>query len=239
MPRSHLLRHVILALCLLIGVLPAGAVVQAQGDDQPLQFNTPVTVSLVTGQAAVRTFSVSQGDSVEIRLSRLGDYLCTVVLIDPSQQITLLEPDADGVYTHQLIEALESGVYALVIQATSGAGDMTIQVNHLGASASSLIVGDTLIDVQTQEVQYNLVPPPGVTAPMRLSLRAAGGIEGVSFLLPAITLMRADTGAAALSVGAGILPGLVVTLPAQVPFVLAIQSGQPGQQVQVGWVADE
>ncbi len=237
MLRYRLLRFAVLALCLLLGLLPAGGLGYAQGEDQFLQFDVPVTVNLVTGQTVIRTFAVTQGDSFVVRLSPLSNYAFTAVLIDPAQQITLPLPDADGVYTHQVSAAPQSGMYSLVMQATSGAGDMEVLVSSQGAALPFLPLGEVVIDVQANAVRYGLALPDGLAGSMRLALQAAGlPPDG---LLPAITLERSDTGEAALSLGAGTLSSLVAVLPSQVTYTLVIHAGQPGQQVRVGWAASE
>lgn len=237
----RLLRFAILGLCLLVGLLPAGATGYAQGEDQFLQFNVPVTVNLVTGQTVIRTFAVTQGDSFVVRLTPLSDYTFTAVLIDPGQQIALPVPGPDGALTHQVSGAPQNGMYSLVIQATSGTGDMEVLVSSQDPAALSLPPGESVIDVQTSDVRYGLVPLSGLAGMMRLSLQAVSPVAGLTpdAMLPAITLHRSDMEGAALSVGAGTLSSLTVTLPSQVAYTLVVHAGQPGQQIRFGWAASE
>lgn len=229
----------LLSILILFGLPATGVIVHAQGGDQPpLEYNVPAIVSLTPGQVAIRTFSVTQGDSFQIRLTRLAEFTCTVVLLDPTQQVTLLTPGPDGVYIFDEPDAPQSGFYSLVIQTSSGTGDLLIQISSITTQPPALIIGENRVSLQASALRYHLTPPPDLPGSTILAISVeppdVARTEMLP-LLPEFTLETAESGAIALAVSAGMLPEIAITLPPQTPFILTFQPAGMPLMLRLDW----
>ncbi len=229
----------LLGMLILLGWQPPGQVARAQGGDQPLiAYDIPTIVSLTPGQVAIRTFSTAPGDSFQVRLTRLADFACTVVLLDPAQQATVLMPGPDGVYIFDEPDAGQGGLYSIVVQTSSGTGDLLIQVNSTAARIASLAPGENLVSLDATAVRYRLTPPPDLPGGTILGISVEPSSEqSASSLLPEFTLEVADSDTMALAVGGGMLPGVSITLPAHVSYVLTFQPVGRPLFLRVNWIA--
>ncbi len=229
----------LLGILVLLGLTAPGAVIRAQGDDQPpLEYNIPAIVSLTPGQVAIRTFAVAQGDSFQVRLTPLVALTPTVVLLDPAQQVTLLTPGPDGMYTFDEPGAPRSGFYSLVIQTSSGAGDILIQVSSGTPLPPALIPGENRVSLQATAIRYQLAPPPDLAGSTILTISVEQSSvtgAGTAPLLPEFTLEAAETGATALAVNAGMLQEIAIILPPQTPFVLTFQPAGMPMELRIDW----
>ncbi len=231
--RRGVLRHILTwaFVVVLAGISVPYAAAQEGGE---IQFNEPEIVTLAPGQNVTRTFTILPGDTVEIKLSRLAEFTYTAVLIDPNQTATPLVPAADGNATMLIENAPLSGVYSLVLQASSGTGDMLIQVNGDSVPPAPLALGETIVDLTTTGIRYELVPPVGMGDTM-LSLTALTPTTATYPTLPGYTLVNKTAGETAFRVNAGQLPMMSMIMPAQQTFLLALEPGDLPQQIALYW----
>lgn len=200
----------------------------AQGGSVPLLYNEPVMLTLGPGQPVTATFTADTGTSFEIRLARLAEFTYTATLADPNQSVIPLTPGPDGNLTQTIQNVPVGGTYTLTIQAVTGSGDMLVEID---LAPIPIALGEVLVDL-TRLTRYSLVPP--ADAPQtRLSVAVPDPASGGT--LPALTLSRQDSGEPVLTLAAGALPQVVITLPAQVPFVLSLDPGGTAQQVVIAW----
>lgn len=246
MPLSNLRRLCVLCLVIALALAPlwrpSGDVARAQdGDQSLLQYNTPAIVTLTPSQTVTRSFVAFQGDSFEVRLSPLTDFTATAVLLAPDQQTTPLSAGPDGNFSQTVSSAPRTGRYSVVLQASSGSGDMLVLINSAALPPLPLTVGSTEVVVDATNLRFGLQPPPDITGDMQLTLAVVpplGSADlGSQARLPAFALVEMRGGASALDVGSGILPALSITLPAQVPFALSIQPSQPPVSLRITWMA--
>lgn len=218
----------------LTGMVVAPPPAHAQDGDTTLYYNDPAIVTLSQGQSVDRTFSVLAGDTFEVRLSPLAPLTFTAVLIDPAQTPMPLAPGADGIFSAVINNAPGSGVYTLVLQATTGSGDLLIQIISDAVEPEPLNTGDTLVDLGTSARRFMLTPPAGVPS-MQLALEPVA-LPGTDVTgLPEITLTQADSGEVALALAPGLLPAVTVMLPPDQPFMLALAPGEQPLQVMITW----
>lgn len=241
----RLLRHKLAAgviVALLAVALGATALLtvqhaRAQGPEE-IAFNEPVIVTLTPGQTTTRTFTVLPGDTVDVRLSRLSEFNYTAVLIDPDQNATPLVPAADGNTAYLLESAELSGSYSLVLQASTGPGDLLIQLNSDAVLPTPLPLGETTVTVGATAIRYELVPPVG-TGDTTLTLTALTPPNAPYPTLPAYMLVNAASGEVVFTVSEGQLPYMSATLPAQQSYLLALIPGEDPnavpQQVIIAW----
>jgi hypothetical protein len=213
---------------LLAGLLPHVAL--AQTGDETINYNDPVIVTLTAGQSMNRYFAVLAGDNFELKLSRLAEFEYTAVLVDPAQNPLPLTPDATGNVTHVVDSAPQSGDYTIVLQATSGAGEMLIQINSDVVEPTPLPLGASEIALLDIGLRYSLTLPAG-SGPMTLALSADAGLPGVS-------LIDTANGQTALVLTPGLLQGVTVELPMGSAYVLALEPGDAPQQVAINWGED-
>ncbi len=232
-------RYSRILLCVLLAAIllgsPRGTSRAQEGDPSPLQYNVPALVNLPAGQVVLRTFNVTAGDSFELRLNRLADFACTVVVLDPRQQAIPLVPGPEGDYVFEEPGAAQSGAYAIIMQAGGAGGEMLIQVTSSSAGLIPLAVGETRVTVGSAPLRYSLTVPTDAPGGMTLLLSAVEG--GPEARLPELSLEGIETGVVALAVSAGMLPGVSVTLPAGAAYVLALQPGAGPVQVRLTWTA--
>ncbi len=220
----------LLALTLLGGV---GAVAQAQEGAPTLRFNEPEIVTLEPNVTVNRAFDALAGDTVEIVLSRLAEFEYTAVLIGPDSAPIGLERQADGNVLVAL-ELAQGGRYTLALQATSGSGQMLIQVNS--ATPTPLAMGETLANVGDAPLRFSLTPSDP-TAPSMLALSTMALREGES--LPRLVLTRSSDGEEVLSLNPNMIAELSLRLPAGESFVLSFEPTDVAQQVRIVWSAGE
>jgi hypothetical protein len=214
------------------GVIAIPRAAAQEGDE--IQFNEPVIVTLSPGQTVTRTFTVLPGDTFEVRLSLLAEITYTAVLIDPTQNATPLVPGADGNVAAPFDDSPLSGAYELVLQASAGTGDVLIQVNSDAVTPLPLPFGNTTVDLTTSAIRYELTPSAGMLD-TTLELTALTPSTAPYPTLPGYTLVNATTGETAFVMSAGQFESMSIKLPAQQPFLLALEPGETPQQVKVYW----
>ena len=235
MTTIHRLFAVGLAVALaLTGTFVTPSPAQAQDGGTTLYYNDPAIVTLTQGQSLNRTFSVLAGDTFEVRLSPLAALTFTAVLIDPAQAPLPLEPGSDGIFAAAINNAPRGGVYTLVLQATTGSGDVLIQIISDAVEPEPLNTGETLVDLNTSARRFTLIPPAGAPS-MQVALEAVAlpGTDAAG--LPETTLTQSDSGTLALALAPGLLPSVTVMLPPGQPFMLAIAPGEQPLQVKITW----
>jgi hypothetical protein len=212
-------------------VAPGPVALAQEGGDTT--YNEPLLLTLAPGQTVTRTFAVLAGDSFQLRLTRLADYAFSAVLLDPDQNPLSLSPSADG---NVLVEiaAARGGLYTLVLQATAGSGDMLLLVSSDAVKPELLAPGETIVEVGTGPLRYELGPQPG---PMTLLVEELVLPDLPALGLPDFALSQADSGEAVLALAPARLLSLSLVLPAQTGFLLALQPGEAIQQVRIVWNA--
>ncbi|GAB4422478.1 MAG: hypothetical protein Kow00106_19630 [Anaerolineae bacterium] len=220
----------ILAILAAIASANGLSAVHAQ-DSERIAFNEPIIVSLQPGQTVTRSFAVLAGDSFELRLVPLTAFTFTAVLLDPDRTPQPLTPGADGSIVFPAT-ATRGGSYQLVLQASSGAGELLVLVNSDAVEPVLLLPGETLADLSSTAVRYALSPQPQA---MVLLLEEVVPPGSAPMGLPTITLANADSGEPVLTVHQGPLPFVSARLPAGIPFVLALEAGELPQRVRIVW----
>ncbi len=232
-------RTVLLSIGILIAICLPGAFVHAQGGgDTALQPGEPTIVTLASGQAATRTFSVLAGDFFELRLSRLAEYTYSAVLIGPDQNAMPLLPQPNGNIDEVFDRAALGGTYTLVIQATNGGGDMLVQFDTDAVAPLPLQMGQTPITVESSALRYSLTPPDGMgeTVLIVQAVLPAGAPLPFQFGIPATKLVEEATGDTMLSTAASRLPEVSAVLPAGTAFVLTFDPAAAPVDLLVSWV---
>ncbi len=228
---SRYFHHTVTALIVLALALAIAphAVPRAHAQDSTIAFNEPEIVSLAPGSTTRLGFDVLGGDTVEILLSPLAQFTYTAVLIDPSNTPAQLPLGPDGSVSASITNAPTGGRYTLVLQATDVAGQLLVQVNN--APAVPLALGTSTVDLTSVPQRFSLEPDPG---PTTLSLLALGTDDDPG-LLPAFSLVDAETGDPMLNVQAAMLPGLSVFLRAETAYMLQLQGSESPAQLQIDW----
>ena len=211
-------------------LLAPGARAQDGGD---IQYNSPVVVTLTAGQTVTRTIAITQGDTVEFKLTRLAEYAFTAALVDPAQVVTPLTPGADGNIVYTLENAPVGGLYTLILQATSDGGELLVQANSSTVPPVPLAFGLTSAELGATALRYSLVPPPGM--PDTTLTIAVVAPPNAPAALPGLTLVDSATGETALTVAPGLLPSITVILPAQRAFLLGLTPGAVPQSLTLTW----
>ncbi|MBN1201713.1 MAG: SH3 domain-containing protein [Anaerolineae bacterium] len=211
-------------------------------DGDTLTYNDPAIVTLSAGQTITRTFPVLAGDSFELKLSPLAGFTFSAVLIDPNQTATALTPGPDGAIAYRLDNAALGGTYALALQASSGQGDLLVQLIGDVVEPMPLPQGQTTVDLTGSAQRFSLEPPPEITDPWLFSAMIPAppdaplpDVPAPAPNLPALTLVHRDTGAAVFSLAPDALPYVQATLPPQTPYLLTLEPGAAPLQVLITW----
>jgi uncharacterized protein YraI len=227
------LRAVVLLACVL--ALASGfSPTQAQEGDK-LAFNTPVIVTLNSGVNVVKTFTVLENDRFELRLSRLADFTYSAALIDPAQAVMVLAVQPDGSAQLAVESVPIGGTYQLALQASTGSGDVVIQLTSTAVEPVPLTMGDFTANVGAEPQRFLLVPPPGTATQLNLN---ADSLANPAARLPGLMLADAKTGQTVLDLTPATLPRLTLTLLADTSYILALEPAAVPQPVFIRWLAD-
>lgn len=230
---SRALLVALLVAALGTSILSFAPTARAQEGTPTLRFNEPEIVTLQPNVTVNRAFDALAGDTVEIVLSRLAEFEYTAVLIGPDSAPIGLERQADGNVLLAL-DLAEGGRYTLTLQATSGSGQMLIQVNS--AAPVPLAMGETLADVGAAPLRFSLTPDdPTAASTLALSTLATREAE----TLPRLVLTRSSDGAEVLSLNPNMIADLTLGLPQGESFVLSFEPADVAQQVRIVWASGD
>lgn len=232
LPRRPMTIVLALVLALSAALLPTPRVLAQDG---PITFNTPEIIVLNQGTTVRLTFSVLQGETVDLSLSRLAQFDYTAVLIDPANAAFPLTQGPDGTVAAGITNVPQGGTYTLVLQATNGSGQLLVQVNS--TPPTPLTFGITDVTVTGAPQRFSLAPYDG---PSVLRVSAPGTPEQPG-TLPGLRLADTEMNEDVLTIEPGVLPAVTINLPENHAFTLLIADEDPTDsptQLVIEWQPD-
>jgi len=149
-------------------------------------------------------------------------------VIDANNNASPLVRLPDGNVSANITNAPVGGIYTLVLQATSGSGQMLVQVNS--AAPVPLALGTTVVDVTSESQRFTLEND----TPAVISLVAPDTPDEPG-MLPGLVLAHAEIGEEIIRIQPGMLPGISINLPADTAFILTVQGSETPGQLTIDW----
>jgi hypothetical protein len=158
------------------------------------------------------------------------------LLVDPDGSPLPLLPGADGNVVFPMTQVQRGGLYLLVIQGTTGSGDLIIEIASEGVEPVPLAMGQTPVSLLDQPVRYRLIPPAGATGPTYLAVEAvplpdASPEPG----LPAVTLADEAGYAVIVDLPRGGPSQVSLALPSLTVYLLVLSPADGPAQAVITW----